>query len=469
MKPNRFYGTFILTWAVLLLAACQEKRQPPATPVARYTCPMPRDSFFSDHPGHCPKCGMELVRLPDSIVHPKTLAARTPAAGSAGLTGYTCPMHPQVHSDTAGSCPICGMRLERIRPPEEARSVSLETLLKPVNREVVSAIPMVHLMDRSENIELAAYGLVNYDPRQSGSVVSNVSGRLERLYVTYRFQPVKRGQKIADIYSPELLTAQENLLFLLRQTPVDPSLVESARQKLWLLGMSPTQLAAVERSGKPDYAVSVFSPYAGHIHESDPAGGAPTQPAAAMGSQLTSPLSLKEGMYVARGQTLFSVFNPSRAWAVLNVLAGQASLVQVGDTVLLKAETMGQSAFRGRVDYIEPLYRNDSKTLTVRVYFDNSRLQIPIGSQVTATIYAGTRSANWLPEEAVLSLGLDRVVFVRSGEAFEARQIRTGIVSRHLIQVLEGLRREEAVAANAQYLVDSESFIKVNKQMDSTK
>jgi Cu(I)/Ag(I) efflux system membrane fusion protein len=81
---------------------------------------------------------------------------------------------------------------------------------------------------------------------------------------------------------------------------------------------------------------------------------------------------------------------------------------------------------------------------------------------VKATIFAGDRSANWLPEEAVLSLGLEKVVFVRTGEAFMARKIETGITNKHLVQVLSGLEKTEAVAANAQYLVDSESFIKTN-------
>ena len=97
------------------------------------------------------------------------------------------------------------------------------------------------------------------------------------------------------------------------------------------------------------------------------------------------------------------------------------------------------------------------------MYFDNSAFKIPIGSQVKATVFAGDRSANWLPEEAVLSLGLDKVVFVREGESFAARKIETGIINKHLIQVLNGLDKNEAVAANAQYLVDSESFIKTNQ------
>ena len=137
-------------------------------------------------------------------------------------------------------------------------------------------------------------------------------------------------------------------------------------------------------------------------------------------------------------------------------------MVKVGDKVRITPEVAPQKDFRAALSYIEPFYRDGSKTLSARIYFDNSALKIPVGSQVKATVFAGNRNASWLPEEAVLSLGLDKVVFVRTGESFAARKIGTGIINKHLIQVLSGLQKNEAVAANAQYLVDSESFIKTN-------
>jgi Cu(I)/Ag(I) efflux system membrane fusion protein len=167
-------------------------------------------------------------------------------------------------------------------------------------------------------------------------------------------------------------------------------------------------------------------------------------------------------MYVQKGQNIFAVYNPNRAWALLNIFTGQAAMVKVGNKVRITPETNPADDFRASISYIEPVYRAGSKTVTARVYFDNSTYRIPIGSQVKATIFAGDRSANWLPEEAVLSLGLEKVVFVRTGEAFMARKIETGITNKHLVQVLSGLEKTEAVAANAQYLVDSESFIKTN-------
>lgn len=441
----------------VLFIACNNGNKKAAV---MYTCPMPQDSVFSDKPGKCPKCGMDLVLMEDHSMH-SGLNMTDNSMDSA--KGYTCPMHPNVHSDTAGACPVCGMQLEKVKSALEPKAVSLNTLLKPSNRQVIANVPMIHMMAREEDIEMESYGFITYDTRQTGVISSNFAGRIEKLYVKYRYQKITKGQRIMDIYSPELLTAQENLLFLLKNDPENTMLINAAKQKLYLLGMSNQQLNDVIKTGKPSYKVSVFSHYSGHIHESNSAGLNSNQAGTMRPLAVTTEeLSVKEGMYVQKGQNIFSVYNPNRAWALLNIFTGQAALVKTGNKVRVRPETDPASDFRAAIDYIEPVYRDGSKTVTARVYFDNSSYKIPIGSQVKATIFAGDRSANWLPEEAVLSLGLDKVVFVRTGEAFIARKIETGITSKHLVQVLSGLEKTEAVAANAQYLVDSESFIKTN-------
>ncbi|HUP12482.1 MAG TPA: efflux RND transporter periplasmic adaptor subunit, partial [Niastella sp.] len=285
---------------------------------------------------------------------------------------------------------------------------------------------------------------------------------IEKLYVKYRYQKVSKGQKIMEIYSPELLTAQQNLLFLLKHDAENQAMISAARQKLVLLGMSNAQLEQVVKTGKPVFTVSIYSGYTGHIHESET-----MQPQGQTGmkdvSLITEELPLKEGMYVTKRQNLFVIYNPSKAWAVLNIFSGQAGMVNVGDKVRISPETAPDKDFRAAISYIEPFYRPDSKTATARVYFNNPNMGIPIGSQVKAVIFAGARSAQWLPEESVLTLGLDKVVFIKKDDAFVAHKIQAGVVNNHLIQVLTGLSSTDEVAANAQYLVDSESFIKVKQ------
>jgi Cu(I)/Ag(I) efflux system membrane fusion protein len=178
-------------------------------------------------------------------------------------------------------------------------------------------------------------------------------------------------------------------------------------------------------------------------------------------SQITEELSLKEGMYVQKGQSVFSVFNPDKAWVVLNIYGENQALVKPGNVVRVVPETAPSKDFRATIDFIEPYYRKESKTLTARVYFNNSQLNIPIGSQVRATVFGITKNAYWLPKEAVLSLGMNKVVFQKTDGGFKATKISAGMTHKKHIQVLQGLSVHDSVATNAQFLMDSESFIKV--------
>ena len=383
--------------------------------------------------------------------------------GAATTELYTCSMHPEIIREGPGKCPICGMDL--IKEKADSRridEVELESLLRPTNEFVISSIPVTTIQKREEQIEIEALGNIVYDTRQVGSISARVSGRIEKLYVKYRYQKISKGQHILDIYSPELVTAQQNLLFLLKNDADNTPLIEAAKEKLLLLGMDNQQLQRIIQSGQPSLTMAVYSSYSGHIHES--AKGSIMNPDAGLMkdvSLITEELSLKEGMYIQKGQSVFTVFNPDRAWAILNIYAENQALVRIGNAVRVVPESAPTKDFRAMIDLIEPFYRKESKTLTARVYFDNSNLNIPIGSRVRATIFGNTRNAYWLPKEAVLSSGIEKVVFQKSDGGFKAHKIYTGITHKDHIQVLSGMKETDSVAMNAQYLMDSESFIKI--------
>lgn len=378
---------------------------------------------------------------------------------------YTCTMHPEVVSDKPGKCPKCGMTLvKKATETVSSQTVKLESLLKPTNEFVISTIPLTTVSQQSEPIEIDALGNIGYDTREVGSISARVTGRIEKLYVRYRYQKVTKGQKILDIYSPELLTAQQNLLFLLQNDAGNLPFIQAAKEKLLLLGMSNEQLSQVVKSGKPSLTISVFSKYSGHIHETG-AGGNMNAGNSNMKdiSLITEELPLKEGMYLQKGQSIFTVYNPVKAWAVLNIYAENQALVKLGNPVEVTPETSPDKVINGKVDFIEPFYRKENKTLTVRVYFNNAVLKIPIGSQVKAVISGNAKNASWLPTESVLSLGMDKVVFLKSDGGFRAKKISTGITNKGKIQIIDGIASQDSVAVNAQYLMDSESFIKINR------
>jgi Cu(I)/Ag(I) efflux system membrane fusion protein len=210
--------------------------------------------------------------------------------------------------------------------------------------------------------------------------------------------------------------------------------------------------------------VAVYSNYDGHLHE---AGN--SMPVSNPGeekkdvSAVMEELPVKEGMYVQQGQNIFQVFNTDNVWVVLNIFPQSQSVVKAGDPVLITPETNSSMKINGKLDFIEPAFRPDSKTLTARVYLKNKMGMIPIGAQVKAEISTGKEAIKWLPKDAVLSLGIDKIVFLKTSGGFQAHKVQTGLSFGDKIQIVSGLKQTDSVAANGQYLADSESFIKIKQ------
>ncbi|MDE3252998.1 MAG: efflux RND transporter periplasmic adaptor subunit [Bacteroidota bacterium] len=370
-------------------------------------------------------------------------------------------MHHEIVRDTPGSCPICGMDLIAFGGQEDAiLDIDLNTLLRPTDSYVLSTIPVTTLTEKEVQMEVQALGTIAYDTRATGTVSANVSGRIEKLYLRYTFQEVRKGQKLMDIYSPELLTAEQNLLFLVKNDPDNHSFIQAAKEKLLLLGVTADQIDKIIREQKTFYTIPVYSNYTGHIHDAFnktgemPGGSSP---------EITRDLLLKEGMYVQKGQPVLTIFNPNRLWAILNIYADNQRQVKLGDQVEMVAETTPGKKIRAKINFIEPFFQPASKTLTARVYFDNPGAGIPVGSQVTATIRGDKIRAFWLPKEAVISLGLEKLVFRKEADVFKAHKVVTGLQYKDSIQIVDGLDPADQVATNAQYLMDSESFIKIKE------
>ncbi len=345
--------------------------------------------------------------------------------------------------------------------------IQLETLLKPTNEFVISTITVTAIKQEDVVSEMDAVGTIEYDTKMIGNISARINGRIEKLYVRYKYQFIKKGQKVMEIYSPEMLTAQENLLFIIKNDASNSSLIQAAKQKLLLLGMSAEQVQSTIKTGKPILSVSVYSNYSGHLHNvGEPSPGMfPQASSTSMGAinPTTELLNLKEGMYIQKGQTLFSIYNSSRAWALLTIYPDGQSSIQNGQIVKITPETAPGNAFHGRIDFIEPFYREGSRTTSARVYFDNSGMRLPVGSQVRGLILTNSTTGNWLPKEAVTSLGIDRIVFLRVLGGFKPVKVTVGAITDKSIQIISGLLVTDSVATQAQYLMDSESFIKIKE------
>lgn len=392
---------------------------------------------------------------------------------------YTCPMHPTVVSDKPGTCPVCGMDLVRkAREGEEVKiTEELAQRTKSPNEVVIASIKTVKAEHKTLPVALTVQGIVTYDTRYTYNIPARVGGRLEKVYIKYVYQPVRKGQKIAEIYSPELLTAQRELLYMVQHDATNTSLMESAKNKLYLLGASQQQVDNLVRQQKFSNTFTIYSPHDGYVisegnapaitsvsSASTGGGGmgdvmssAPATSSSNPSAGNTSSSIIREGAYVSTGATLFKVVNTSALRVELDLPVQDTDLIKKGDAIELDLGNTGKQ--KATIDFVQPFFNQQENFLKVRVYLKNTSLQV--GQLVKATVFIKAEEALWLPKESILDLGLQKIVFVKDRGVFKSQQVTTGVSADNLVMV-KGISSSDEVAVNAQYLVDSESFIKTN-------
>lgn len=401
---------------------------------------------------------------------------------------YTCPMHPEIVRKAPGKCPICGMDLVVKQAPGEVMGIDtgIAHLVKPVNEQVVAQTETIVPESGTRIFSIEVQGAITYDTRRQTSIASRVSGRIERLYIKYNYQPVRRGQLIMEIYSPDLASAQRELIYLSKGNN-DEALLQKAKQRLNLLGMQQAQIQQVLKTGKIIYRVPVFSSASGYILEktavntvpsvappssnstgnsgmgsmgsgggSSMSGGGSVSNSSPINSEI-SPVLVREGQYVSAGQALFTIYNNSSLVAEFAFNPSLASQINKGQKLVFRKISEPETVFTGSIGLIQPTFRAGENFTIARVYINDSRLQV--GHYLTANIPVVNRGW-WVPASAVLQLGNTGIVFKKQGNVFVPKVVKHGISYAGLVQIIEGVSGWE-IAKNAAYLVDSESFIRV--------
>ncbi len=364
---------------------------------------------------------------------------------------------------------------------------SLLPLLKPVNEQVVSTMPTIKVESGTRIFSVPVQGIIGFDRRKQVSISSRVAGRIEKMNIKYNYQPVTKGQLIMEIYSPDLAAAQQELIYISRNDD-DESLLQKAKQRLSLLGMQPAQIAQVISSGKPLYRVPVFSSVSGYIVERNVANNSSAAPMPALqqsgsegmngmggssqGSTTSSqtqainqssieqtPVLVREGQYLAAGETIFTIYQSDNMVAEFSFIPSLASEIKKGQKLVFHMVSNPDKLMTGTIGLIEPTQRNGESFNVARVYLSNTDLQP--GQLLTANIPVVKSNAWWLPEKAVLRLGNQSVVFKKDQSVFIPESIKTGSTINGMVEILQDIT-EWQVAQNASYLVDSESFIRIN-------
>jgi Cu(I)/Ag(I) efflux system membrane fusion protein len=390
---------------------------------------------------------------------------------------YTCPMHPTVIADRPGVCPVCGMDLVRkARSGEEVEiTEDMAKLLKSPNETVVASIKTIKGQYKSLPVSINAQGIVTYDTRNIYSIPSRVAGRLEKVYLKYAYQPISKGEKIAEIYSPELITSQQELLFLLENDSENKVLIDATKNKLKLLGMTGSQIANVIQRKQTSTTFVIYSPYSGYVITTQQAPSTSASPqnktrgsmSDEMGSALpSSPATstenksldaiIREGTYVSAGQVLFSVVNNEALRIELDLPAHQSGAIKKGDK--LELDFGNGNTDQASIDFIQPFFTEGQDFVKLRLYTKNVK-NLHIGHLVTANILLSSTESLWVPKESVLDLGTNKIVFVKDRGVLKPKKVTTGFTSTGLIQITSGLASSDEIAINAQYLIDSESFV----------
>ena len=378
----------------------------------------------------------------------------------AGSPLYTCPMHPFIIQDKPGSCPICGMELIKKlsdaqnvaqTPEQRQQAEKLGHIALSTTQRVMANVATQAAAVQTISKEISAVGVVQYDQSRQAKVTAWIAGRIDRLHVDTVGAYVARNRPVAEVYSPELLASQQEYLLAvksreqLKNSPI-PSiaqngegLVASARQRLMLYGVKESQIAELERAGKPNIRLPIYTPLSGVVTEK----------------------LVQQGQYVNVGDALFNIADLSRVWIEVEVYESEFQNIRIGQTVEIASQSFPGKRFSGHVAFIYPFLDPKTRTVRARVEMPNPGLRLKPDMFVNAVIKVGLSPAIVVPVSAVMDSGKRQVVWIETqAGVFEPREVKVGQRSDDRIQILSGIKAGDKVAVSGAYLIDSESQLR---------
>ena len=373
---------------------------------------------------------------------------------------YTCSMHPEIIRDKPGNCPICGMNLvKKVTENNPVDDNSIDNLIKPTDNFIVGNYQTTTAIDTTLSSEINLPGIVGYDPNSSVNIAARMSGRIERMYVNYKYQKVNKGQKLFDLYSPELLTEQQNFIYMVINDVENPSIIDASRQKLLLYGMTQNQINALSNSKKVNPLITIYSPASGIIDGTATMDNT-TIPVMQSANNNTEVLNVKEGSYIKKGEVIFKLLNTDKVWGIFNVIQGYNSLIKANQSIRITSELDKDEFMDAKINFVETQLNAADKTNRIRVYLNNNKLKLPVGLRLQGVVKTNAIKGIWIQKQSMVSIGNKKIVFLKMDNGFKASSIKTGIEIDDFIQIMEGISVKDTIAKNAQYLIDSESFIK---------
>jgi len=390
------------------------------------------------------------------IFHPSKGSASSPAGVSQGdmhdhaeETIYTCSMHPQIRQDHPGTCPICAMDLVPVSALSGSMDMDEDVLTMTEAAAGLADIRVVRVKQMIPERSVRLQGTVVPDERKTAEITARFGGRVEKLFVNFTGQQVRKGEKLASLYSPELVAAQQELLEAIKLKESNPSYYQAARTKLKFWDLGDQQVDAIEKAGEPMKYVDILAPMNGTVMQRH----------------------VKEGDYVREGSGMFEVVDLSSVWVMFDAYEEDIPWLGNGMTIHFTTGAVPGEIFEAPVTFIDPLMDRQTRVARVRVEMANASGQLKPGMFVEGNVKARMSGGMQLviPRSAVLWTGDRSVVYVKQQDAeaptFAYREIMLGAEAGENYIVKGGLEEGEVIAANGVFKIDAAAQLEGKKSM----
>ncbi len=372
---------------------------------------------------------------------------------------YVCPMHPQIHSDHPGTCPICNMDLVL----KDSGGTETDTVSKTGTMEIgeITLSPSQQVLAnvttqivRVENFEfsISANGVVKARDDAARQISSPVKGKITKLYVNYEGQKIGKGQKAFEVYSPELIATQREYLLAYENytkmqgssyasvTESARSILEAARQRLRLWFVNDRQIEELNETKKIKTSLTYYSDYSGVVTKK----------------------YINEGSWVMEGATLADVVNLSSVWVMANIYENELSSIKIGQRADIQIAGYGNDIISGRIDYINPFVNPDTRTVEVRITVSNPGFVLKPEMYVKVKIETGKKTNSIaVTKTSVLRTGrMDMVYVKKSANVFVPRNVVLAGEKDGMYLIKSGIEEGDEIVVSAGFLLDSESQIR---------
>jgi Cu(I)/Ag(I) efflux system membrane fusion protein len=370
----------------------------------------------------------------------------TAVSQAQNKTYYTCSMHPQIHEDHPGDCPICGMKLIKIELEAANANVGSDHITLTAAQIKLAGIQTDTVREQNISDEKTITGTVTTNENKAEQLSARIAGRMQQLFVRTIGEKIASGQPIYAIYSEDLLEAEKEYLLARQQQKIlnNPDvdyrrLVDAAENKLLLWGVSPAQIRNIALTGKTSASTIVLSKINGTV----------------------SDIAVHEGDYVTAGMPILKTQGLNSLWIEGQLYAGETGTYHENDRVNVSLPELNGQVITGKIDFINPELSGSSKVDLIRVSISNPQGLVRPGMMAYISLVKGNQRAIAVSASSILASGKGDMVWIKNADSsFSPKMVTLGAGNSNYVPVLSGLHPGDVVVTTGVYLLNSESIFK---------